>query len=305
MIGRRHVDNPQGGGERTVERWAAYVDVDRPLRDAGLCCRGAGEQLAGHHPQPTPRRLSTHGLVLVTAGAGIYLDENHPDPIPVLAPAVIWLAPGVSHAYTPDQQGWREHWVLFEGTTTRVLERPGVWTRRSPVLPANGSVLAEAEPAFARLRRVLAVPNRRAHAIAATAVSSVIGVAVEATSPQPGANATSVLEAIIDAAHIPLSVRDRAEDLGMSLEAFRAAVREATGLSPHELVVRTRIARAQQLLAETDTEVAAVARGVGWDDPAYFSRIFRRRIGVSPTQFRAQEGPRTTLAGEGQGRARS
>ncbi len=262
------------------------------MRDGALCCRGAGEQWADRVVRPRARRLATHGLVLVTAGSGEYVDETHPAPIAVQAPAVIWLAPGISHAYGPGVHGWEERWVLFEGTATRAFERPGVWTRREPVLAADGHVLGLGADVFPRLRRVLTVPNRRAHAIAATIVSHLVGVAIEATTPEPRPSAASVVDALVDAAHVPLSVQERAREHGLTVEALRAAVREATGLSPHELVLRTRLARAQQLLAETDVEVASVARQIGYDDAAYFSRLFRRRIGVSPTRFRRQEGPR-------------
>ena len=48
--------------------------------------------------------------------------------------------------------------------------------------------------------------------------------------------------------------------------------------------------RAKELLAATDLPVAAVARRVGYDDPACFSRLFTRRVGLAPVRFRAQQG---------------
>jgi YesN/AraC family two-component response regulator len=50
-----------------------------------------------------------------------------------------------------------------------------------------------------------------------------------------------------------------------------------------------RITKAQGLLAETTLDVGRIAALVGYDDPAYFSRVFTRRAGVAPTVFRQQQ----------------
>ena len=53
-----------------------------------------------------------------------------------------------------------------------------------------------------------------------------------------------------------------------------------------ELVLRTRLSAAKALLAEEELSIAAVARQVGYEDPAYFSRLFAARTGESPRAFR-------------------
>ncbi|RJL35698.1 AraC family transcriptional regulator [Bailinhaonella thermotolerans] len=82
---------------------------------------------------------------------------------------------------------------------------------------------------------------------------------------------------------------EQARRLGVSLPALRAIVRGATGVSPQDYILGVRPSRAKDLLAETDLTVAAVARGVGYEDAAYFSRLFTRRTGVSPRAFRQRE----------------
>ena len=54
-------------------------------------------------------------------------------------------------------------------------------------------------------------------------------------------------------------------------------------------MLTVRLGRAKELLAATELPVAAVARRVGYDDPAYFSRLFTRRVGMAPVRFRAQQ----------------
>jgi AraC-like DNA-binding protein len=285
-------------GDDSPVRWSSYLNVERGLRDGGLSCRGAGEQRGEHIPLPRPRRLSTHALVFVSAGGGVYVDGGHPEGVAVRAPAVLWLFPGVTHAYGPGPDGWTEHWVLFEGTACRGLEHSGAWSRTAPVAPGSADAFDAIGPVFSRLRRVMSTPGRRAHAVAATAAGYLLGIAIDATAPK--GEEASVVDATVASASAALSVAERAGELGMSTEAFRTAVRDVTGLGPNELVIRTRLARAQQLLATTTMEVGAIARQVGYDDPAYFSRLFRRRVGLAPRQFREQEAPRgTSVTGAG------
>lgn len=243
---------------------------------------------------PRFRRLSMHALVFVTSGDGQYVDDRHHKGVSVLAPTVMWLPPGVRHAYGPGPNGWQEHWVLFEGTMTRVFEGTDGWMPSDLVRPADPESLSDLPGAFSRLRRALELPDRRSQLLAATLVAQLIGIALEATAHGPRQHATSVISALLDSATLPLSITERAADLGLTTDTLRAAVREASGLSPHEFIIQARISRAQHLLADTSVEVGVIATQVGYDDPAYFSRLFRHRVGMSPIQFRRQESPRSS-----------
>ncbi|MGM7722330.1 helix-turn-helix domain-containing protein [Metabacillus sp. Hm71] len=56
-----------------------------------------------------------------------------------------------------------------------------------------------------------------------------------------------------------------------------------------EMLHKIRIEKAKQFLLETDDKVINVAIKVGYDDPAFFSRLFRRIVGCSPGKYKAQE----------------
>lgn len=66
------------------------------------------------------------------------------------------------------------------------------------------------------------------------------------------------------------------------------AFKAATGLPPHRWQVVRRIERARTLLTGTTLPVAEVASAVGYDDPAYFSRLFAKETGHSPRAWRAE-----------------
>ncbi|WP_329423115.1 helix-turn-helix transcriptional regulator [Streptomyces sp. NBC_01268] len=82
------------------------------------------------------------------------------------------------------------------------------------------------------------------------------------------------------------SVRECAERLGVTPGYLTEAVRATLGRTPAGMLREARTQEAQRLLARTDLSVRQVAARTGFDDPAYFSRFFRREAGMSPGDFR-------------------
>lgn len=71
----------------------------------------------------------------------------------------------------------------------------------------------------------------------------------------------------------------------MSETNFRRKFKEYFGQPPHDYQIGLKIRRAKELLLERKYMVGQVARLVGFDDVNYFSRLFKKRIGVSPQVF--------------------
>ncbi len=81
-----------------------------------------------------------------------------------------------------------------------------------------------------------------------------------------------------------------ADELGMSEDYFSRTFSQELGISPWDYLNRYRVAQAKLLLQTTADSVQMIARRVGITDPAYFSRVFRRIVGESPTDFRKRNG---------------
>ncbi len=77
-----------------------------------------------------------------------------------------------------------------------------------------------------------------------------------------------------------------AEAVGVSDNYLTQIFRQELGLSPTECLNRLRIQRARELLQASDDSVTCIATKVGFEDPAYFSRVFRKLSGCSPQAFR-------------------
>ena len=83
-----------------------------------------------------------------------------------------------------------------------------------------------------------------------------------------------------------ISVEDIAASAGISRTTLFRAFKEITGISPVEYLTRFRTDRAARLLMETDLSVSAVSNSVGYEDSLYFSKVFRKYKGISPTEAR-------------------
>jgi len=62
------------------------------------------------------------------------------------------------------------------------------------------------------------------------------------------------------------------------------------GCTPHEQIVKTRIARVKNLLASTNLSLAVIAERTGFEHVEYLSVAFKRLTGCSPSQYRRQTG---------------
>lgn len=87
-------------------------------------------------------------------------------------------------------------------------------------------------------------------------------------------------------------VQEMTRRSGLPPTTFARRFRAATGQSPQDYVLSMRVEEAKQILETTDNSVDAVGRAVGYEDPASFRRVFRRKSGLTPSEHRRTFGKR-------------
>src|SRR5215471_13425096 len=84
----------------------------------------------------------------------------------------------------------------------------------------------------------------------------------------------------------PLQASELAAIANVSLSHFFALFKQSMGCSPMDYFTRLRIHRACQLLDSTSARVKEIAAALGYDDPFYFSRVFKSLSAVAPLHYR-------------------
>ncbi len=83
-----------------------------------------------------------------------------------------------------------------------------------------------------------------------------------------------------------ISLRDVARAVHRSPGHLTTVVRRTSGRTVQEWITERRLAEARRLLVETNLAIEEIGRSVGYRDPSFFARTFRRRHGISPSGWR-------------------
>ena len=88
-----------------------------------------------------------------------------------------------------------------------------------------------------------------------------------------------------------ISIDDYAESLHISTNWFIHNFKQYAGMSPAQYILSLRMVNAQSLLERTTYNIKEISEIVGYENPLYFSRVFKKEIGKSPAQYRKEMTP--------------
>jgi len=123
-------------------------------------------------------------------------------------------------------------------------------------------------------------------------VIGIVAVSYDLRTAAAGDRHHANLQAAIDLARRryaePLKVADLAEAAGLTATQLERALRKAVGMSPKQLLIRTRLDEAMRRLDDTDLTLATIAGQCGFYDQSSFTRQFQRAVGMTPGAYRTR-----------------
>ena len=278
-----------------------YLPLSPADRAWGLHVTAVGQsQVAAHehyppapHPAgygyewPDARVLQEFQCIYIVRGEGLFESEATGQ-VNVEAGNLCFLLPDEWHRYRPDPEtGWDEYWVSFDGDMPRRLLEQGILSPDQAVYDVglNESILR----CYKDLMDVVEADRIGCRQIAATLTAQLIARARAATRVDDDPAQKMVSDAVF---HIeqnvdrPIDFKQLAEKVNVGYSSFRHEFKRHIGLSPKQYHLQLRISSAKSLLTNTTLTVNEIAGALNFGSPYYFMKLFKKRVEMSPTQWR-------------------
>ena len=253
---------------------------------------------ARHHFRQREKGISSYILIYCVRGKGWYrIRDKKKD---VTENQFFILPPDVPHSYGSDEkEPWTIYWIHFKGSSA------GLFTEEASNYPKN---ITPGEHSQIEYR------NRLFEKIFSTLE---MGYSVErlqyaglclhyylaslkylALFREDGLSDSKDMDYTTLSIHYmrenmerALKVSDIADALGISTSYYASLFQQCTGYTPITYLTNLRIQKACQLLEFSDMKINQVCYETGYADPFYFSRIFKKIMGMSPKEYKKKYFP--------------
>ena len=91
-----------------------------------------------------------------------------------------------------------------------------------------------------------------------------------------------------------LKIEDMADAVNLGRTVFYGKIKSIVGMAPFDFLRRIRMQRAEDLINRSQMNISEVAYAVGFTDPKYFTKCFKKETGMTPTEYRDKKGVTTT-----------
>ncbi len=278
-----------------------HVVLPEPVRvSAGKhpLLRGLFVTDAGYYPEAAGHFIErsegapTHLVILCLGGAGWVKCGGETKTLRTGCCA--WLPARRSHAYAADEgDPWTIAWTHFTGEQAQAwcelaFGADGGRSGGLVSIPTDRLDEVALDRVHAMLERGYALRDLVG---AATALrTSLVEIAGILATTGGARSARERVAASVESLRRdwvrPRRLAELAAAAGLSTAHFSCLFREHTGFAPIDYVIRLRVQHACRLLDTTARSVNEIAATVGYDDPYYFTRCFRRVMGCAPRSYR-------------------
>lgn len=254
-------------------------------RDLYPLAFGHYRRAAGHHMH---REHHNDDLLIHCTEGEAYLSVED-EPCVVRAGDLVLIPAGAAHRYTAAPENpWTIHWVHYAGPLAENFREHMGFTDdiriqhigRQPRLLVDFNGLLSVRQTGFRTPGLVHVANRLRQLLAAVPLS--VGEASHAQQPDLDVIHNFMREHLDER----ISLGQLADLTGLSPAHFATRYRALTGVSPIQHFLHLKVEQACQMLDTTDHSFTQISNMLGYDDNYYFSRLFKKVMGQSPTDYR-------------------
>ncbi|ARU87516.1 AraC family transcriptional regulator [Pseudomonas sp. M30-35] len=235
------------------------------------------------------QRSDSDDYLLIYCRSGQGWLETSDGRLDVAGGDLLLLPKGQWHAYGADRdKPWTIYWIHFDGELVSDFLRP---LGKGPLwrIGVQPRLLAELDALLNLRKQGLSLRHfiYAAHQLQALLASlAVLPARVKLKSGR--VLDVDAVQAVMRAhLHGSLNLDELAAQFKLSRFHFAKTYRALTGQAPIQEFIQLKIAHACRLLDEGEQSISQVAEQLGYEDVYYFSRLFRKVVGMAPSHYRA------------------
>lgn len=221
---------------------------------------------------------------LTTASAGRYsISEGD----------IFLIFPGEWHTYSPNPEtGWKEYWIGFKGINIDSRVSAGFFSKHSPIYRVgyNDTLIS----LFKEAIQVAKKQEKHFQQLLAGIVNYMLGLAFSIDSNKKLKNSMN-LELVNRARafmqeniETNIEMPEIADHLIISYSSFRHIFKQYTGIAPSQYYLNLKMQRAKDMLKSSSASIKEISYILHFDTPEYFTKLFKKKTGLTPSQFREQ-----------------
>jgi AraC-like DNA-binding protein len=276
-------------------------DIDRLW---GLYVTGSGNaDIPPHTPYPPTKHpegymfdwqkgriLTEFQILYITRGSGIF-ESKATGRKKIAEGNIIHLFPSVWHRYMPDQKtGWKEHWISFNGTIPAEFLKNGILSPEKAVMEIGlNEEIIDLYQQIIELIECQKIGYKEIISSLTFQIIAQIHTAEKSKKFFGKEFETTINKAKIfmaDSIDKKINLEELAFELGVGYSWFRRMFRYYTGLAPVQYFLELKLNKAKDLLISTSLPIKEIAVITGFDSQFYFSKFFKKRMGISPIKLR-------------------
>ncbi|MEZ4707072.1 MAG: AraC family transcriptional regulator [Caldilineaceae bacterium] len=243
----------------------------------------------GHITERAPENVDFYLLIYCLSGQGWF--QSAEQTYMVKAGDLVVALPGLAHGYgAADGDPWTIQWVHFNGAQAAALLALAGITNKGCVisLEQRHSLFSLFNDILTTLQAGYSLHHLAVAAACLRYILSRLAFINTYTPPLAthGLNVQQIIELMLNNLDKRYRLDDLASRANMSCVSFSRLFRQKTGYAPMDYFIRLKIQRACELLETSELPVGKISKLLGYDDPYYFSRLFKQLTQASPTQYR-------------------
>ncbi|MDR0844609.1 MAG: AraC family transcriptional regulator [Tannerella sp.] len=283
-----------------------YLTINATDEDWGIVVTTIGYQFIspqGHYPlsrhpetynfSPQNRRtLNEYQLIYITKGSG-YFSSQSVKKQKINEGTILFLFPGEWHSYYPDSDtGWNEYWVGFRGPHIDKRIENHFFNKESPLFQVGySSTIIRLYEDILDIAKKERTGYQQMISSMVLHIMGLIYYLQKNSLFKDSYIESKIFEArqlIKDNIEGALSQETIAAKLGLGYSWFRRMFKDYTGVSPAQYQLHHKLLRAKELLTDTSMNISEVAYALHFENAGQFSTFFRKKEGLTPSQFRKQ-----------------